>query len=96
MPSTFPCPNCGEYHYHKSHSRNFYERIRKLLLKQRVYRCHRCGYRAWERKTTLSRKLTLKKVLLYIVVLIISSLFGMLFKLLLIIPLISVNIFTYR
>ena len=80
MPSTFPCPECGEYHYHKSHSKNFYERVRKILLKQRFYRCHRCGYRGWEKRISLSEKFTFKCLIIYIVIIILASFVGILCK----------------
>ena len=78
MPSTFPCPQCGEYNYHKSHSKNIFERAKKVLLKQRIYRCHRCGYREWERRIAISKGLTLQRFLFYIGVIIIASFIGML------------------
>lgn len=81
MPSMQSCPMCGEHHYHKSHSKNFYERIRKKILNQRLYRCHRCGHRGWEKRSTISHeKMTLKRALLYLVVVLIASLVGLIFK----------------
>jgi ribosomal protein L44E len=81
MPSMRTCPKCGEYHYHKSHSKNFYERTRKKILNQRRYRCHRCGYRGWERRFSIGHeKLTLKKALIYLLVIVIASFVGIIFK----------------
>ena len=80
MPSTFPCPKCGEYHYHKSHSKSTYEKARKKLLRQRVYRCHRCGYRSWERKKSISSTLTPRMKMFYGIALILAILVGFLCK----------------
>ncbi len=81
MPSMYECPKCGEYHYHKSHSKNLYERIRKNMLNQRIYRCHRCHFRSWEKRIVISgNQLTTRKIILYLLVVIIASLIGLLFK----------------
>ena len=76
MPSTFPCPKCGEYHYHKSHSKNKWEHLRKRLLNQRVYRCHMCGYRGWEKKRSISRTMTPRTIVTYVLVGIVASFIG--------------------
>jgi predicted RNA-binding Zn-ribbon protein involved in translation (DUF1610 family) len=78
MPSTFPCPKCGEYHYHKSHSKNYVERLRKIVLKERSYRCHQCGYRGMERKVNISKKFTKKHLLYYSGVFLTAILVGIL------------------
>ena len=80
MGSILQCPKCGEYNLHKSHSKNRYETIRKMLLNQRTYRCHSCNYRGWERRRRQGDKLTLKKVLLYFAVFIIASFVGLIIK----------------
>ena len=80
MPSMIPCPSCGKYRYHKSHTRNIYERMRRLLLRQSPYRCHECGYRGWVSKSLLKKKTTLKEFLLYLVIFIIAVLVGMIMK----------------
>lgn len=80
MPSTFPCPKCGEYHYHKSHSKTTYERLRKKIFRQRIYRCHMCGYRAWERQRAISHMLTKRQVILYIIAGIMATFLGYLCK----------------
>jgi len=79
MPSIYPCPECGEYHYYKSHSRNLYERIRKKLLKQQLYRCHRCGYRGWE-KILNDQNFTSENYIVYFIVAVAAFFFGLLFK----------------
>lgn len=66
MPSMYPCPKCGEYHYHRSHSRNFYEKLRKRIKKDRVFRCHTCGYRGWIRVKKLEHETDRKVVYLYV------------------------------
>ncbi len=38
------CPQCGSSRIRKSHSKNFRERLKKLL-RQRAYRCHDCNWR---------------------------------------------------
>ncbi|MBN2008980.1 hypothetical protein JW960_06525 [candidate division KSB1 bacterium] len=80
MPSTFPCPKCGEYHYHKSHSKGTLEQLRKKLLNARVYRCHMCGYRAWERKKSISKIFTPRMMLRYALACVIACVVGYLFQ----------------
>jgi len=80
MPSIIPCPKCGEYAFHKSHTKNTYERIRKRILNQRPYRCHSCGYRAWIARNILKPKITSKQILIYISVFIISLLVSFFLK----------------
>lgn len=80
MPSIYPCPKCGEYHYHKSHARDWYERLRKSLFNHRVFRCHECGYRGWIRISKLKGRAEKRMVFIYIVVLVIASLVGMALK----------------
>jgi len=80
MPSMIPCPKCGEYSFHKSHTRNRYEKIRKRLLHQQPYRCHKCGYRSWVTRNVLKSKPSSKQILIYVGVFIIAVLFSMIFK----------------
>ncbi len=68
MPSTIPCPKCNEYAFHKSHTRNLYERLRKRLLRQQTYRCHSCGYRGWIRIRVLKPRPTFRQLLIYLLV----------------------------
>lgn len=44
------CPRCGKMNLHRSHSRTFGEKLRKLTTLRRPYRCHSCGWRGWVRK----------------------------------------------
>jgi len=74
MPSTIPCPKCGEFSFHKSHTKNKYEKTRKEILKQRPYRCHTCGYRSWISKNILKPKQNIKQTILYLAVFIIATL----------------------
>ncbi len=74
MPSMIPCPVCGKYQFHKSHTRNFKEKARKFILHQRPYRCHNCGYRGWISQRALKPKKTIKDYLIYVAVLIIAIL----------------------
>jgi len=80
MPSIYPCPKCGEFHFHKSHTRNLYERLRKVIFNQRIYRCHKCGYRGWGRYKVINRTISPKKILLYVLVLFISVFFSFIIK----------------
>lgn len=80
MPSINPCPKCGEYAFHKSHTRGFYEKMRKRLLRQQPYRCHKCGYRGWIASKAVGSKPTAKQLLLYLVVLIVSIIFSLIIK----------------
>lgn len=77
MPSLLACPNCGEFEYHKSHSRNIFERIRKTFLHQRPYRCHNCNFRGWILIKVATANLSTKNVVLYFSVLIISIVVGL-------------------
>ena len=80
MPSMLPCPKCGEYSYHKSHTKNFYERIRKNIFKQRPYRCHDCSYRGWSRISLLHPKFSLKKLVIYLAVFFIAVIVSIILK----------------
>ena len=80
MSSIYPCPQCGEYHYHRSHSRNLYEKLRKRLLKDRVFRCHKCGYRGWIRIKDLESPADHKVVYLYLFAVFAALLIGMVLK----------------
>lgn len=40
------CPHCGKFGtLHRSRSRNFKERMIKLFLPYKIYRCKECGWR---------------------------------------------------
>lgn len=80
MPSMNPCPKCGEYSFHKSHTKNFYEKTRKRLLRQQPYRCHKCGHRGWIASTLIKSKPTGKKILIYLIVLVVSIIFSLFMK----------------
>ncbi len=80
MPSIYPCPKCGEYHYHKSHTKSIYEKLRKNFLKDRVFRCHKCGHRGWIRIRKLKLQNNRKMIYIYILVLFAASVFGMMLK----------------
>lgn len=80
MPSMIPCPKCGEYSFHKSHTRNSYERFIKKVFRRRPYRCHDCGYRGWISSSALKPKLTLKQLMIYFGVFIIAIIFSMFIK----------------
>jgi len=80
MPSMLACPECGKYQFHKSHTKNSYERFRKFFFRQRPYRCHSCGYRGWVSQSVLKPKKTLKDWLIYVVVLIVAILVSLFLK----------------
>ena len=77
MTSFLPCPKCGDYDYHKSHTRNGFEYLRQIILPQRPYRCHNCNYRGWIFVKTDRKKLSTKTILLYLGVFVISVLVGL-------------------
>jgi len=80
MPSMIPCPKCGEYVFHKSHTKNAYEKIKKRLLRRQPYRCHKCGYRGWVARSVIKPKITLKQILIYVGVFLIAIIFSMILK----------------
>lgn len=80
MPSLIPCPKCNEYSFHKSHTKNLYEKLRKRFLRQQPYRCHNCGFRDWIAKSILKPKPTAKQFVVYIFVFILAILFSLLLK----------------
>ena len=80
MPSIYPCPKCGAYHYHKSHSKDLYEKLRKMLLNDRVFRCHKCGYRGWIRIRKMKLANNRRMIYIYIFVLVAASVLGMMLK----------------
>jgi len=80
MPSMNPCPKCGVYSFHKSHTKNYYEKSRKRLLRQQPYRCHDCGYRGWISNKALHPRLTAKKIIFYTIVFFISIIFSLFLK----------------
>jgi hypothetical protein len=41
------CPKCGSPRIHRSRSRTFWERFRKNFTRDRLHRCHGCGWRGW-------------------------------------------------
>jgi hypothetical protein len=41
------CPKCGSPRVHRSHSRNTWERLRKIVTSKRPHRCQACGWRGW-------------------------------------------------
>ena len=80
MPSLLPCPACGKYHFHKSHTKNFYEKSRKKILSQHPYRCHNCGYRTWTKSSILKPKATFKQALIYFIVFVVAVLISIILK----------------
>ena len=54
MQAAKHCPQCGEYNLYRSRSRNFMEKIIKILVPYKTYRCHNCNWRGWMSK----RKMT--------------------------------------
>ncbi|MBN1154071.1 hypothetical protein JXB12_04040 [candidate division KSB1 bacterium] len=72
------CPRCKEFDYHRSHAKTDYERLRKIIFKQRKYRCHSCGYVGWEKSRSLDKRSVLKTVFLYATVILIAMLVGIL------------------
>ncbi len=40
-----PCPTCGSFAYHKSHSRNRWEKLLRRIFPVQIYRCDVCGRR---------------------------------------------------
>lgn len=80
MPSLNPCPECGEYSFHKSHTRNFYERTRKMVFHQQPYRCHDCGYRGWVSSKILHSRLTARQIVIYAIVFLVSIIFSLFIK----------------
>ena len=41
------CPACSGSDVHRSRSRSLAERLKKSLTEERIFRCHRCGWRGW-------------------------------------------------
>jgi len=41
------CPKCGSPRVHRSRTRTFWEQFRKPLTRNRIHRCHSCGWRGW-------------------------------------------------
>ncbi|MBI2833572.1 MAG: hypothetical protein HYX76_03990 [Acidobacteria bacterium] len=41
------CPNCGSENIHRSRSRTLVERFWKRVGTERLFRCHKCGWRGW-------------------------------------------------
>ena len=80
MPSMTPCPKCGEYVFHKSHTKNSFEKARKRFFRQQPYRCHGCGYRGWVARTVIKQRITFKQVLLYLGVFVIAVIVSLLIK----------------
>ena len=80
MPSMISCPKCGEYSFHKSHTKTSYEKLRKSLIRQQPYRCHKCGYRSWIARSVLKPKPSPKRILIYVGVFVLAILFSMLLK----------------
>lgn len=41
------CPKCGSPRIHRSRTRTFWERVHKRFTRDRLHRCHGCGWRGW-------------------------------------------------
>jgi hypothetical protein len=41
------CPSCITARVHRSHARNFRERMRRKRSPERLFRCNQCGWRGW-------------------------------------------------
>jgi predicted nucleic-acid-binding Zn-ribbon protein len=80
MPSMIPCPKCTEYSFHKSHTKNLYEKTRKKLFRQQPYRCHKCGHRGWVARSILKPKPSAKQILIYVGVFILAIIFSIILK----------------
>jgi len=80
MPSTNPCPKCGEYSFHKSRTKNFYEKTRKKITRQQPYRCHDCGYRGWISSKILHSTFTNKQIIVYAIVFVVAVIFSLVLK----------------
>jgi hypothetical protein len=57
------CPDCNDV-LHRSHSRSFHEKLIKAVSRQRLYRCHECGWRGWLNVKPKPKPSSLKKRLL--------------------------------
>jgi hypothetical protein len=80
MPSTNPCPKCGEYSFHKSHTKNFYEKTRKKITRQQPYRCHGCGHRGWISSKIIHSTFTAKQIIVYAIVFVVAVIFSLMLK----------------
>ncbi len=68
-----PCPKCGHWTLHRSHSRNVIERTFRNLLPYRPYRCTGCEWRGWLHKSAGRNKVPFfKNLLFYIFVLLVA------------------------
>jgi hypothetical protein len=76
MASTVTCPECGSSEFHRSHVRNTLERLRKNTFKQSPYRCHSCNHRVWLNVKIITPKRGSKRAVLYLMILIISTVVG--------------------
>ena len=68
-----PCPKCGKWTLHRSHSRNVVERAFRATLPVRPYRCTSCSYRGWLSKAHGKSKAPfIKTFVFYTIVLLIA------------------------
>ena len=70
---SLPCPKCGHWTLHRSHSRNAIERALRSAIPYRPYRCTGCSWRGWlHRSSGKSKAPLIKNLLFFIFVLIIA------------------------
>jgi predicted nucleic-acid-binding Zn-ribbon protein len=80
MPSKLPCPRCGEFRFHKSHAKTYFNKLKKLIIRKRPYRCHQCGYKTWVKSSILKSKTTIRDLLVYLAVFIIAVIMSLFLK----------------
>jgi len=80
MPSKLPCPRCGEFRFHKSHTKTYIQRLKKLILRRRPYRCRQCGYKTWVKTSIIKPKATVNDWLIYFAVFILSVIMSLILK----------------
>lgn len=73
MPSSNPCPECGEYSLYRSKAKTLKEKITRRLTRYRLYRCRECKWRGWLRKPRYSsRKEMLRDLIFFAIPIIIG------------------------
>ncbi len=72
-PQFSKCPQCSAVgSLHRSRSRNMREQIIRRLTFFKTYRCKECGWRGFRSTLVLTKK-SLKSLLLYIVLIILTA-----------------------
>jgi len=68
-----PCPKCGHWTLHRSHSKNVIERAFRSFLPYRPYRCTGCNWRGWLHKSAGKNKVPfIKNLLFYLFVVLVA------------------------